>query len=665
MKKSIKRMLTTALAIAMMVTMIAIPVSAYPTDTKTFVLMNDDMSSAINRYHDDKTEANASWANFYAGKQWSQPWDNTPASFAVDNGDVAFYANAATRTNDQAIKGVFRAAPVVGDAKVSSVTMTYDVKTGSRTTNPVDIYTTIDTGAGDYRYVHDSNDDIISRYNSSTGQFFHGGWHNYNVTLSENTEYKIEYKFNYDGGKKNHMLSIVITDKAGNTSITKGEEQVETATLDEWDFYKKDIKTLTAIGYMLSCTAAAEADAGKEVFRIQNIKIENTVKGDVINFGDVAYNGDMVMMNHTNGIPVVSVVETNSDSYLAGSEWGASDVNNALNHFVSSIDGYLWGKTPQDGVSDTLNFKFEPIEAGENLKVSATVFIDSEKATAGDGNTAESKSQTGALRLLGDDTDLTLIGHHTVADNKSRTNVLLKDYAYSLYGLKDGDVVIEDIKKIDESVVTTGWTRYHSSRPVVNHTTTENTMNSLIDEDWDGPNTNDWNVLDGDLAIEFAAVPNTDGENYDITMTIKGTKCELTSIRKMTVSEMTDLDTICISLNGTTDALRNFFGIKSLKVEKSLGNPYPVVGENIAKIPYTNLSGAGFDADVFVVERDAETGKLVKATIVNKKDITAESGELECTFEVKETGSKLDFYILNDADSMILLSGKTTFEVGE
>ena len=145
-------------------------------------------------------------------------------------------------------------------------------------------------------------------------------------------------------------------------------------------------------------------------------------------------------MLETNGedIDSTDAVATDCEEYLNGTRWGASDAANASNHFVSSTDGYLWGKTPQDGVSDTLNFKFEPIEAGENLKVSATVFIDSEKAT---GNTAESKSQTGALRLLGDDTDLTLIGHHTVADNKSRTNVLLKDYAYSLYGLKDGDVL--------------------------------------------------------------------------------------------------------------------------------------------------------------------------------------------------------------------------------
>ena len=104
-------------------------------------------------------------------------------------------------------------------------------------------------------------------------------------------------------------------------------------------------------------------------------------------------------------------------------------------------------------------------------------------------------------------------------------------------------------------------------------------------------------------------------------------------------------------------------GFKDMKIVNSIGKSYPTVGTNVINIDYTNMSGDTFDADVLIVEREAETNKLIDATVIKKENIVGDAGSLNCEFEIQQAGSKLDIYVLNSADGMILLSNGKTFDV--
>ena len=322
----------------------------------------------------------------------------------------------------------------------------------------------------------------------------------------------------------------------------------------------------------------------------------------------------------------LKVTTPESDGYADGDIWvHSAGSNGQVADVAFTNDGtYLWAKSIVGSTKNFVSKKFDSMRDGSTLTFTGT--YRTSKIGGGDAGAA--------IRLKNNDGSFVI-------------DAIELSRAWNGY----------TVRSLGTNGNGSAWTDYDGTTFI-----SANWNLDLKDTNYVGAYFN----KDTDLSFTLTMQPNADDSTkYDVSVTtgVGGTK---TATRQITAEQATSLTTVeILAFNNSSTEEGNFMGVKDLKLETAFGKPYPVVGENIAKIPYTNLSGADFDADVFVVERDAETGKLVKATIINKEDITAESGEIECTFEAVEKGNKLDFYVLNDADSMILLSGKTTFEVGE
>ena len=239
MKKSIKRMLTTALAIAMMVTMIAMPASAYPTDTKTFVLMNEDMSAIYNWMMKDITWGGLNGQeNYDNGSQWGSPYGLTTDKKISYTGGVNILAGdwpvLSDKNESHFSRKIFVANPI--KKKNDNLTFTYDITTGAHYTTALRTIAFINSNADGPQ---------LFGYDPSTLALGFGGVGNYTfdfpaeriVTLQPLTDYTVTITLAYDETAKCYDL-------IGNVNGGEGDTEIDTTvTADNYSRAAKSEST--------------------------------------------------------------------------------------------------------------------------------------------------------------------------------------------------------------------------------------------------------------------------------------------------------------------------------------------------------------------------------------------------------------------------------------
>ena len=364
--------------------------------------------------------------------------------------------------------------------------------------------------------------------------------------------------------------------------------------------------------------------------------------------GEPYFGSSKVMLDtEADGVDLSSVVSLTDEDYLSGDAWGTSntdDIGSAIDTDSKSLMTYFKG-----GDSD-ISRKFPSLSDGESLKISGDVKIRTMW-----GPVAGERYDNNVELIGADGSKLVLFG--------GRGN----PYWWEFVILHQGDYKSgwDRAEGTQVDVTTTGKVRPNSSTDWAEVSNNDTVLSNEIMYDV-ANNGKNYSSMEGVVNFTVTAAPNaSDDSKYDVTLTFIGDNIETTSVKTVDKAFVQKLDAIRFFTHSGWEEEAAVLTVSNLKIGKTSGKEYPVVGENVVNVPYTNLSGSAFDTDVLVVERDADTNAIIKATIVKKTGVTGESGVMECEFNVKENGSKVSVYVLNSADGMILLSDGKTFDVGE
>ena len=553
-----KKVLSVALALTMIISVFAMQASAHPTDTKTFVLMDDDMSGIITGWADGDDAYNA-------GTRWGYRWDLPTTQISVTDGNTVIKSYTAKNAGEETVitKKLFTATPV--RTSTSRIAFTQDVKTGARSTEGVTIYNRVYNGTENYE---------MSAYNTKTGTFTHMGYNGKTFTLSENTEYTIVYAFAYDPVLKNHKLTITITDKAGSASITdatlaEGEQHLSTVSNTVWDYYKENITTMANINYRVYSNEKATVD-GAELFTFQNIKVEETVKGDIINFSDIRYNNDGVMLDEKMGdldVVAINKVTTADAGYLNGNTWAnASGADMWKLNGISKTDGeYFWAVTSKDGsTNNKMVKKFDSVPAGGKLTFTGTFKTN---------------------KPGGKDYAVTLVLGN---DDLSRTVSVIRFYEKAYSGFYFSSLgTNDDVGAWSESNGTVfmdgDWAIDVSTKPLYKGT---------------------------DIPFTFTMTPNAeDSTKYDLSI-ITGIGGVYTATRQIDKATAESFNTVGIYIhNNWYDVNENFMGLKNLKITTEGTKTALVAGNNTIYLPIENVTGHAVDFALIAAVCDKATDK--------------------------------------------------------
>lgn len=596
MKKTVKRFLSAALALTMIIGVFAMQASAHPEDTKTFVLMDDDMDNIETKYFDHaSTNGNLAWGGgsttdeklYNGGEVWANTWGIPSGTFSYDNGGMTISTVAGTNAGEQTMtKYAFKKYPA--ESK-TDVRITYDIQTGSKVVNSTEegatqtesAYNIVGLMSGQNLFRYDSNSLIL--YYGGTGEY-DWPWDETKTQLAENSDYTLVFDLVYDEKNDCYDLTGTAKDSEGNT--------VRSATVDNWmPSALTDSANFTTIAIRMRYVNSMVVSI--PVMTFKNIKIENIIKGDIVNFGDVEYDNDLVMIDCSSGADISNAVSIEDAKYLNGAEWGASNIENINSTFAT--DGTkIIAKTTKTGL-DTLSKKFAPIRDGEMLNISADIRLQGYQDFA---TNAADLGQLASLRLLGTDVDRTLLNYVCRTSGQEYMHVLSKNLTTSIWD--------DYANTADTSVTTTGTGKYVSWDSVRTITKNDNIFKQEYNQVNSGKN---WNMFDGTVKLEFTAVPNADGENYDITLDLTSTLLDTTSTVKVPKAEVLAMDTIAIHSRGQGTSVRESMAVSNLKIEK-----HPVVektaltvGQNTVYLPIENVTGHAVDFALIAAVCDKAT----------------------------------------------------------
>ena len=625
--KTMKKLLSVALAFAMVAGIAVLPTYARPTDTKTFTLMDNDMTANVVGWVNKDTASDS----YDSGNGWGYLFAPTGYSpyITVEDGSHVISSNPSNTSYGEVT--IFNKMLTLNPPyQKSSLRFTYDITTGNKlTTQVIQIRSKIGVYS-DFNYKNDNTAQVFSYNAAECAVVYYDDGQRRTIQLEENTDYTVVADIIYNG--TNYDLTVSV--KQNGETLLGGSYQM----LGWASNVVKDVKDIKKVLYQIERLATSETVEEKDLFKFNNIKVENTVVGDILNFGEIEYDVEHMILDEPMGnlnLSAIAATNTADEGYIAGNKWASttSDRENITPAF--EVNGeYLYANLVNNGDStkytDRLYKRFDKIENGDNLVLSGYINLPAEgrakqrhslMLTIGSGDNLESNTYS-AFRFVTTE-------HHNkhalfgLEKNPSNFSSDEADYPYG-----DG-VTLRDW----------GWWNYHTEKDDVLYSGKDVPFTLTLT-----PDTNDSNYYDAQIKI---------GANDDYVGT-----------RKIPASEATAFDRLTITLKQfNTATTANYVGLKDLKIIKSQGHFGLAEGNNKLSIDYTNIRGGAFSSDILFVERDADDNTIVNVTVVRNENVLNESGTLICDFEIMNSGAKIDVYILNSIDGMILLSQPKTFDV--
>lgn len=360
----------------------------------------------------------------------------------------------------------------------------------------------------------------------------------------------------------------------------------------------------SSFDYSWSFTTGSSAELGKPYFGLENKLFSQTMKSFSID----------------------EVVPKSDESFENGTAWATSKPD-AKDTLYECADGYLWST----GVnSNSLMKRFAPLEDGKTLRVKATVQL------------SETRDATGIALKLGSSANL--------ANN----------YTVMRYGIIWSGAVLDALSK---NQFVNPWVDENGTGVVIKNREYWHLKHDVEDQDAG---------LDGDVKITFILKPSADNPDmYDAYVTIKGRK-EYTAAAQIAKSDVLELDTFYIETNttDTSSAAQRFFGISDVGVSELEGDDAMQPGANIAYIDYVNIDESEvFDTDILIVEHKETTdggyGEILGVTVIPKRELSGANGKIECPFELIDSESTVDFYVLDSINNGVMLSDGTSMKIGQ
>lgn len=371
----------------------------------------------------------------------------------------------------------------------------------------------------------------------------------------------------------------------------------------------------------------------------------------------------------TNLLPV----DTDTDDYIDGA-WGSANIDDDGKMVSGAVltdiddefkveDGYIWGYVHNQGAvteDRALSKHFESIEDGDTLNLSTTVRFNYFK----DDNINNHKWYAGgSVELTGSNGNLTLVQYG------------LKQGLQTLRFLNNGGADFYNNTAANSDIVTKGKTYAGYMSSIYTYIADANDL-------FKNPGTNavDYMQLfanlennpsanDGDIVFDLKAMPDkNDDSKYDLIMNVNGPNMHVTSSRKVDKSLILGLSDFNLvtsrSKNSNEAGEHKIVAIKDINMYVEKGDLLPTEGETNIYIDYENIADAAANAEILVVEKDAETGKILSLHLKSLNNITG-SGTATIPVVLEEAGSKLEIYALNSAGGMVLLAEPETVDVIE
>jgi len=358
--------------------------------------------------------------------------------------------------------------------------------------------------------------------------------------------------------------------------------------------------------------------------------------GGGVEFSEPYYNSHTTLINENASdidIAAMATTSTSDGDYLSGNKWASYTNNRAdITPVFEVANNYLYAKLVNNGDTtsyvDRLYKKFEKIKQGDSLVLSGYINLSSEGRQEKDhsvmltiGNGEDLQSNTYSVFRF-----VTLIN----SSNKYYLCGLEKnpgEFSSYMANYPSGGGV--ELRKWD-------WWNYHNDK-------------------------NDPFYYTNDIPFVLTLSPDVNDNNY-YNAEIDIANGRFKGTRKIPASEVVTFDTVAITMwQKYTVTTGKYVGFKDLKIAK--GKLGIEKGACNLKIDYTNLSGTPFNADILIVERDPVTNSIINVNILKQENIEGDAGTINCDFEIEQEGTKVDVYILNSVEGMILLSPPKTFDV--
>jgi len=592
--KIMKKMLSVALILTMVIGVSVVSVSAGPTDTKTYVLMDNDMTSSVIPYvNNDNASASynngIAWGYLYA-KDGYEPY------VTVSNGAHVITSNPSGTSYGEVT--IYNQMLTLKPAYTkSNLKFTYDITTGNKLSgqkilihNKIGCYSGYSYGSNTATlFTYYADECAIVYYEDSTKR---------SIPLEENTNYTVIADVVYNGTKYDLYVAV----QQNGETITGGSY-----VMRNWaTTVLNDVADIKKVLYQIERYDASGTVEKTELFYFNNIKVENIVIGDIINFGDVQFNDDGVKfyeaMNDLNIADIAATTASDPD-YLAGNKWASYTMNRENITPAFEISGnYLYAKlvgnnNPSTWYTDRLYKKFDKIENGDSLTFSGYINL------AAEGLQEKNHS---VLLTIGNSDDLngntySVLRFVTLIDKSNR---------YYFCGLeKNPSEITSDATKYPYGGGVTlrdwGWWDYHntSSDPLYSGKDVPFTLTLT-------PDANDSNYYNAEINVANG--------------TYKGT-------RTIPASEVATFDTVAITVwQSATVTTGKYVGFKDLTITTTAGNQKTALaeGENTVYLPIENVTGHKVNFAIVAAVCDVATDEQLSYAVAVYRDYYKRFGNL-------------------------------------
>ena len=384
MKKTMKRFLTAALAMAMVLTMVMVPVSAANMITVTDVLMNNDMTSITS--WENKEEGSGS-PEYEAGTAWGYEYSlATGGSIDVKNDGTTFSTDPTiTEYGEKTLRN--KGLTVCPPASMSDLRITYDIKTLD-TTKKQDVK--INNRARDAR----GKEYELFYVNASTNQVLisEGG----SIQLETGAAYKVVVDIVRNDTTGTYDKLLTVKDSTGAVISGEGFQ-----TVSNFAGGITDITELKMLDYKAEHFAAAEGTEEKDLVVINNVKVENLIEREAADFDlkkdftlmdqDLSTIKNSMLVDGTSG--KLSGQSTYADGTEWGSDWGVREnerigFNDGFNTLAGKWDGSkesvfsrkIFARMPIKKLNDDLTFTYDITTGPQySTKIYTIAFINDEK----------------------------------------------------------------------------------------------------------------------------------------------------------------------------------------------------------------------------------------------------------------------------------------------
>ena len=465
----------------------------------------------------------------------------------------------------------------------------------------------------------------------------------YAAFLAENTSYKFVVDVDYIEESDNYTLKLSILDGT-NTAVEFEDLATKTKStsieIPAWEgLTSSNVNWQIALHNEVGAKSAKDTERG--IMTFNGVKVEKIVECG-IRFGELAYDRSATLATLYDTLGDVSeAIDATDTQYNAGGTWKIDGDKHDFRIENGYLDAMVTGSESSRDISSVreMKIKFDPIVAGETLKLSATV-----KAASTYFNYGHSQ-----LRLVGGDNSMALMA------NLAHGGLGAPYFGFMRRNLNPAGSYGGDIAKALDATQSGG--DKDGITVAGNLSTGVPVTNFCYKTSREGGT----HLIGKDVNLVLTASPKAgDASKYTLVLRVTGEQgADFTVTRELDATEVIGYNELALTVKGSTTYPIAMMSVKNLKLERIPATVQLELmnGSNTIYLPYFNYTEMRADYQIIAAVCEDVDGERVQKRFYTSdpyKGIATANSYITVDVEIEDKDNEyVVLYVLNSFEQLV------------